>query len=40
MTKSKLGRKEFVWLTLSDDNPSLEEVTTETQAGQEPEGRS
>jgi hypothetical protein len=40
--KSKLGRKEFIWLTLPYGCSSLKEVrtgTTGTQAGQEPGGR-
>lgn len=37
--KSKLGRKRFIWFTLLDHSPSLEEVAIATQAGLEPGGR-
>jgi hypothetical protein len=36
----KLGRTGFIWLTLPDHSPSLEEVRIGTQTGQEPGGRS
>ena len=39
MTKSKLGRKGFVWLTLLHCSPSLKEAETGIQAGQEPGGK-
>ena len=39
-SKPKLGRKGFIWLTLPDHNPSLEEVRTGTQAGLGLGGRS
>lgn len=39
MTKSKQGRKRFLWLTLPHCNPSLKGVRTGTQTGQEPGGR-
>jgi hypothetical protein len=35
MTKSNLGRKEFIWLTLLHHNLPLKETRTETQTGQE-----
>jgi hypothetical protein len=38
--KSKLTRKGFIWLTLLDHSPTMEEVRTGTQAGLEPGGRS
>jgi hypothetical protein len=40
MTEKQVRRKEFIWLTLLDSSPSLEEVRTGTQAGQELGGRS
>jgi hypothetical protein len=40
MTKSNLGRKGFIWLTLSHHCLSLKEVRTGTQTGKEPGGRS
>ena len=39
-SKSKLGRKGFIWLALPDHSPSLEEVRTGTQAELESGGRS
>ena len=35
MTERKLGRKRFIWLTLLCYSPSLKEVRTGTQGGQE-----
>ena len=35
MTSSKLGRKEFIWLTLPLSSPSLKEGDTGTQTEQE-----
>jgi hypothetical protein len=40
MTKSKLGRKGFIWLILPDNRLSLEEVKIGTQAELEPRSRS
>ena len=40
MTKTKLRRKGFIWLTLPHYSLSLKEGRTGTQTGQEPGGRS
>ena len=40
MTRSKLGRKGFIWFTLPYFSSSLGEVRTRTQAGREPGSRS
>ena len=39
MTKSKLGKKGFIWLTFANCSSSLKDVRTGTKAGQEPGGR-
>lgn len=36
LTKSRLEKKDFIWLTLSYHCSSLEEVRTATEAWQEP----
>jgi len=40
MTKSNLGRKEFIWLTLQYRCSSVENARTGNQTGQKPGGRS
>jgi poly(3-hydroxyalkanoate) synthetase len=40
VTNSKLGRKGHIWLTIPHYSPSLKEVWTGTQTGQEAGGRS
>jgi len=40
MTKDRLGKKGFTWLTLPHCSVSLKEIRTGSQAGQEPRGRS
>jgi hypothetical protein len=40
MTKSKMRTKGLLWLTLTHHSPSLKEVRTGIQEGQEPRGRS
>lgn len=39
MTKSKLGRKGFIWLLLPRYSPSLKKVRIGNETGQDPEGR-
>lgn len=39
MNKAKLGRKEFLWLTLPNCFSSLEKIRIGTQTGKEPGDR-
>lgn len=40
MNKKQVGEEGFIQLTLLDHSPSLKEVRTGTQGGQEPGGKS